>query len=100
MTTTKEHIEDVVRKSNAPSYWTKKALNLVVGVGVTKIVHAIVQNNTVAELTLPQRIAVAVSSVVIGAMAKEATEKFTDKKVDDMFDWWNENVKPKLVKKA
>lgn len=77
---------------------TKKAVNVVVGAGVSKIVHNFISNNTLPEQSLPAKAAIAVSSVVIGMMAREATEEFTNRQIDKIATWWNEEVKPKLNK--
>jgi hypothetical protein len=77
---------------------TKKAVNFVVGAGATKIVHNFISNNTLAEQALPARAAMAVSSVVLGMMVREATEEFTDRQIDKVAEWWNTEIKPKLNK--
>lgn len=76
----------------------KKAVNIVVGAGVSKIVHNFISNNTLPEQSLPARAAIAVSSVVIGMMAREATERFTSDQIDKIAEWWDLEVKPKLKK--
>lgn len=74
----------------------KQAVNIIVGAGVSKVVHGFIQNNTSPAASVPQQIAIATSSVVLGMMAKEATAEFTGKKIDAIVAWWNTDVKPKL----
>ena len=63
----------------------KKATSLVVGVGASKIVADIILNN-VNPTTIVTKITVAVAAVVIGAMASDATKKYTDAKIDEFLD--------------
>lgn len=76
----------------------KKAADIIVGAGVSKVVHGFIQNNTSPAANLPQQIAIATSSLVIGGMAKELTSEYTGRQIDKAAAWWNENVKPKLKK--
>ncbi len=78
---------------------TKIAVNFVVGAGVSKIVAGIIRNNTNPE-RVTDKVAIAGAAVVIGSMAADATSSYTDTKIDEIVEWWNENVKPKLTKES
>jgi hypothetical protein len=70
----------------------KKAVSFVVGAGVSKIVAGIIQNNTSPE-KLTDKVALVSASLVVGAMATDATSKYTNAKIDELATWYNENVK-------
>lgn len=70
----------------------KKIINIVVGFGTAKIVSNIVSNNSSAT-SIPDRIAVATGSLVIGSMAADATTAYTDAKIDELVNWWRQDVK-------
>jgi hypothetical protein len=67
----------------------KKAVSVVIGVGVTHIVSGIISSTTEAEKAT-DRVAVYASSWVLGAMAVEATKKYTDAKIDRLVALWKE----------
>jgi hypothetical protein len=73
----------------------KRVVGFVVGAGTTKIVGSIIQKNTEFEKKT-DRIAVASASLVIGTMAADTTKKYTDAKIDEIVNWWEKNVKPKI----
>jgi len=73
----------------------KRVVGFVVGAGTTKIVGSIIQKNTEFEKKT-DRIAAASASLVIGAMAADASTKYTDTKIDEIVNWWEKNVKPKI----
>lgn len=64
----------------------KKLVSLVVGTGVAKIVHDIIENNVDAEKT-HHKVTVPVASAVIGMAAADATSSYTDDKIDEIADW-------------
>lgn len=66
----------------------KKAVGFFVGAGTAVIVKGIIDNNTSPE-KLITKINVSVASVVIGAMAREATCNYTDAWIDDLVASWN-----------
>jgi ABC-type arginine transport system ATPase subunit len=76
---------------------TKRIVSIVVGLGTTKIVNDIVENNTDTETTA-DKVKVKASSLVIGAMAADATSEYTNRKIDEITAWWNLNVAPRLNK--
>lgn len=76
---------------------TKKAVGFVVGAGTTRIVVGIIENNTDPE-KLHEKAAIITAGVVIGSMAKDATQKYTDAKIDEIAAWWKENISPRFHK--
>lgn len=67
----------------------KLVARIIVGAGTTTISKSIIDNN-VAGGSLPERVGVAVASVVIGSMASEATKSHTDARIDQAVALWNE----------
>lgn len=74
----------------------KKAVNVVVGAGASKIVKGIIENNTDPS-KLTDKVAIVGATFVVGAMVSDATSKYTDAKIDDLASWWNENVSKKFT---
>lgn len=62
----------------------KSIVNYVVGFGVGKIVYGIIKNNTDPE-KLYDKIGIGAGTFVLGAMAKDATEPWTDAKIDSLY---------------
>lgn len=75
---------------------TKKAVSFVVGAGTSQIVKGIIVNNTSPE-KVTDKVAIATASVVIGSMVADATSKYTDAKLDEFTNWWNEKVTKKFT---
>lgn len=80
----------------------KSVTGFVVGTGTTKIVMAIVKNNIqirqAADAVTPRvtdKVAVAAGACVLGAMAADASKKYTDTKIEEIATWWAENIKKK-----
>lgn len=67
---------------------TKFAASAVVGVGTSKIVHSIIDNNTEAESAV-DTVTIAAGSLVIGSMAADATKKYLDEKIDAVVAWYH-----------
>jgi tetrahydromethanopterin S-methyltransferase subunit C len=59
----------------------KKITSIVVGMGTGSISAHIIKNNVPMESVI-QKITVPSAAIVIGMMASEATEKYTDAKID------------------
>jgi len=70
----------------------KKAVSVVVGAGVTRIVAGIIQNNT-APAKVTDKVAIVAAAFVLGSMAADATSKYTDAKIDEIAAWWKETKK-------
>ena len=66
----------------------KFATRLIVGAGTTTISNSIIKNN-VQPSNVIEQISVAVSSVVIGSMASEATKSHTERQIDAFVATWN-----------
>lgn len=73
----------------------KTVVGFVVGAGTSKIVKSIIDKNVEPEKKT-DKVAVASASLVVGSMAADATKKYTDAKIDEIVDWWEKNVKPRL----
>lgn len=69
----------------------KRATSFIVGVGVTKVVHAICQNNTQPQ-TITEKVTVGAAGVVIGMIATDVTRKYTDAKIDELVAWYKANI--------
>lgn len=74
----------------------KLAVSAIVGAGTTKIVVAIIKNNTDPE-KITEKVAIAAAGFVLGSMAADASKKYTDAKIDEAAKWWKENVKKKIA---
>ena len=70
---------------------TKLAAKTIVGFGTGKIVHGVIATNVPAG-GIVTKVTVIAAAVVVGMMASEATEKFTEEKIDEAAAWWRENV--------
>jgi hypothetical protein len=70
----------------------KRATSFIVGVGTTKIVQGIVENNTHPEKVTDQ-VSILAGSIVIGSMVSDMTRKYTDAKIEEIAAWYNANVK-------
>lgn len=73
----------------------KQIVGLVVGAGTSKIISSIIQNNIEPEKKV-DKVTVASASLVTGMMARDASKKYTDRKIDELVSWWEKEVKPKL----
>lgn len=73
----------------------KKAVNLVVGAGATRIVAGIIANNT-APTKLTDKVAILAAAFVLGSIAAEIMTKYTDTKIDELAQTWKENVTKKI----
>lgn len=76
---------------------TKTVIGFVVGAGTTKIVTGIILHNTDPE-KVTDKVAIAAAGVAIGSMTADLTKKYTSAKIDEIAEWWDKNVKPKLNK--
>lgn len=71
----------------------KYAARFVVGSGTMTISNAIIRNNVTAD-SMPQRISIAVASLVIASIASEATREHTDRRIDGVVEMWNKSNEP------
>lgn len=74
----------------------KKVSTFVVGVGVGRIVHSIIENNATAADSLPAKGAMVVGSYVLGVMIADEARAFTERKIDALVDAWYEHVAGKI----
>lgn len=72
----------------------KRAVNFVVGAGVTKVVAGIIANNTDPQ-KVTDKVAIGSAAFVLGAIAADATTSYTDAKIDKLVAWWDDNVTKK-----
>lgn len=75
----------------------KFVASAVVMSGTTKIVHSIISRNTTPE-KITDTVTIAAASWAIGGMMAEKTKEYTDKTIDDIAEFYHENVKPKFQK--
>ena len=74
----------------------KTAVGFVVGFGASRIAKTVIDKNTDEEERLHNRAAVASAQLVVGMMAADAARSYTDRKIDEVVEWWDENIKPRL----
>jgi hypothetical protein len=74
---------------------TKQAVSAIVWFSVSKVIDQIVSNNTspVKWLDKPR---ITIGSYFLGAILAQACKRYTDEKIDDLIEWWKENIQPKL----
>lgn len=68
----------------------KNLVSLIVGAGTSKIVSAIVSNNTNPESVI-DKVTVTSGSLVLGAMVADLSKQYTDAKIDRIVELVNEN---------
>lgn len=67
----------------------KKTVSVVIGFGVSKIVHDIIANNVEIEKA-HQKVTVPLASAAIGGVVAEASSKYTDSLIDDCAAVWDQ----------
>lgn len=67
----------------------KTIAKIFVGISTSWTVNNIISNNTTPTKKI-QKVESLVSGAVIGMMVSEMSEKWIDKKIDAVGDWWNE----------
>lgn len=67
----------------------KGATSLIVGMGVSRTVNGIVQTN-VPVVSIIDKVTVAASTFVVGSMAAVSTKKYTDAKIDEFAEKFEE----------
>lgn len=68
----------------------KAVTNAIVGIGTAKIVNAIIKNNVQPE-TVTDKVTVATSSFVLGAMVADISSRYTNAKIDAAVAFIEEN---------
>lgn len=69
----------------------KKVVSTIVGIGTTKIVQGIIENN-VDTSNIAAKVSVAGASAVIGMAASDLASEYTDRKIEEAAIWWHENI--------
>ena len=67
----------------------KGATSMIVGMGVTRTVNGIVKTN-VPIVTIIDKVTVTASTFVVGSMAAASTKKYTDAKIDEFAEKFEE----------
>lgn len=68
--------------------FAKSAASMIVGIGTSKIVHSIIDNNVETAKAI-DTVTVAAGSLVLGSMAADATKKYLDAKIDGAAAWFH-----------
>lgn len=69
----------------------KKAVTTIVGIGTTKIIKGIIENN-VDTVTVASKVTVTAASTAIGYAISEETSEYTDRKIDEIVVFWNKHI--------
>lgn len=67
----------------------KRVTSIVVGIGTSAVVSGVIKTN-VPVSNLPMKVAVLVTSAVIGSMASRATTKHSDEMIDEIVTQWHQ----------
>jgi hypothetical protein len=71
--------------------FVKKAVSTIVGIGTTKIIKGIIENNVPTETTI-EKVTVTSASVAIGYAVSEETSEYTNRKIDEAVALWHKHV--------
>lgn len=72
---------------NSAIKWIKFGLGTIAGLGASAIVGNVAKNAVdTSKMNLPQRLAVAIGSSVLGMMVGDAADKYICKNIDDIWD--------------
>ena len=69
----------------------KKIVTTIVGIGTTKIIHDMIENNVDTD-TVYQKVTVRSASVAIGYAVSETTSSYTDRKIDEAVALWQKHI--------
>lgn len=69
----------------------KKIVTTIVGIGTTKIIKDIIENNVDTDTAI-QKVTVGSASVAIGYAVSETTSEYTDRKIDEAVAFWQKHV--------
>lgn len=69
----------------------KKIVTTIVGIGTTKIIKSMIENNVDTD-TIYQKVTVGSASVAIGYAVSETTSEYTDRKIDEAVALWQKHV--------
>jgi len=73
----------------------KRVVSGIVMFSTASVVKQVIKNSTSAT-TIPERIAVIIAGYVLGAIAADASQIWTDAKIDELIAWWTQNVTEKF----
>jgi len=71
--------------------FVKKAVTTIVGIGTTKIIKGIIENN-VDTATVAAKVTVGSASIAIGYAISEETSEYTDRKIEEAVAFWHKHV--------
>lgn len=74
----------------------KIVVGTIVGIGASRIAKTIIDKNSDEEERLHNRAAVASARLTVGFMAADAARSYTDRKIDEIVEFWETNIKPRL----
>lgn len=70
----------------------KKTVTTIVGIGTAKIIKDVIENNVDTD-NVYQKVTVGSASVAIGYAVSENTSEYTDRKIDEIVEFWHKHVK-------
>ena len=73
----------------------KHVTSAIVGWSTSKVVRNVIENNTEPDGTT-DKLAVTIGSYVLGAIAADASKKWTDAQIDKLIAWWTDDVMSKF----
>lgn len=71
---------------------TKSAAKFIVGSGTATIVRTIIKNNVPTD-DITAKVTVTAGSIALGMMVADVASQYTGAKIDEIANWYNENVK-------
>lgn len=69
----------------------KNVANIVVGSSVYWTTRTVIRNNVLPQTRI-QKAKAEIGGIVAGTVAVEYSDRWTDKKIDSIVNWWTENV--------
>lgn len=69
----------------------KKIVNTIVGIGTAKIVRDVIENNVDTDKAY-EKVTVWTASTAIGYAVSEQTANYTDRKIDEIVDFFQKHV--------
>lgn len=77
----------------------KKTLSTIVGIGTSKIIKSIIENNVPTE-TLTDKVTVNAASIAIGGATAELTSRYTDSQIDKLVTLWRTATKKNTTEES
>lgn len=69
----------------------KKAVSIVVGLGARRVVGQMISSNTTSNGAV-DAVIIPVATFVLVSIAANACKRYTDQAIDEIVQWWQENV--------